>query len=78
MTLSYRAVTRQPFAAQLPSVDCPALVFAGDADPLYAAVEPTVAALPRGRRAVLSGGERTYVCERQASAVAALILEFLA
>ncbi|MEH6591694.1 MAG: alpha/beta hydrolase [Halioglobus sp.] len=74
---SYIAVTEQPFAQQLPSIDCPVLVFAGDADPLYGAVEPTVALLPNARRVELPGGERTYVCERQAPWVADQLRAFL-
>ncbi len=73
---SYEAVCRQDFAAQLNTIQCPVLVFAGDEDPLYAAVDPTVARLPRGQRADLRGGERTYVCERQAEAVARLLRDF--
>jgi pimeloyl-ACP methyl ester carboxylesterase len=75
---SYIAVTKQPFAQQLPSIECPVLVFAGDADPLYGAVEPTVALLPNARRVELPGGERTYVCERQAPWVAGQLRQFLA
>ena len=73
---SYEAVCRQDFAAQLDSVRCPVLVFAGDEDPLYAAVDPTVARLAQGERADLPGGERTYVCERQVEEVARLLLDF--
>jgi haloalkane dehalogenase len=75
---SYVAVTKQPFAQQLPFITCPVLVFAGDADPLYGAVEPTVELLPNARRAELPGGERTYVCERQAPWVAGQLRQFLA
>jgi hypothetical protein len=32
--------------------------------------------LARGVKATLPGGERTYVCERQADAVAALLADF--
>jgi haloalkane dehalogenase len=63
---SYVAVTRQDFAGQLAAIDCPVLVFAGDSDPLYGAVAPTLALLRRGESLDLPGGERTYVCERQA------------
>lgn len=73
---SYVAVTRQDFAGQLREVECPVLVFAGDQDPLYAAVAPTVARLPQGRAISLPGGERTYVCERQADIIAAALAEF--
>ncbi len=73
---SYGAVCRQDFATQLESIECPVLVFVGDEDPLYGAVEPTVAALPNGWRAELAGGERTYVCEHQAATVASLLKAF--
>jgi len=73
---SYAAVTRQDFAGQLRGIDCPVLVFAGDRDPLYAAVAPTLAHLRRGRGISLPGGERTYVCERQADIIAAALGEF--
>jgi len=73
---SYQAVTRQDFANQLPAIACPVLVFAGDEDPLYAAVEPTLALLQNGYTVSLSGGERTYVCERQADTVAAVLHNF--
>ena len=73
---SYRAVAEQDFAGQLPAVQCPVLVFAGDADPLYGAVAPALALLSKGRRADLPGGERTYVCERQADTVAGIIADF--
>lgn len=73
---SYRAVAAQDFAGQLPAVQCPVLVFAGDADPLYGAVAPTVALLANGRQESLPGGERTYVCERQVDTVASIIADF--
>lgn len=73
---SYRAVAQQDFVNQLASIACPALVFAGGEDPLHHAVAPTVSHLRRGVAAELSGGERTYVCERQAGAVAARLTEF--
>lgn len=73
---SYRAVADQEFAALLPGITCPVLVFAGDADPLYDAVAPTLALLSRGEEATLEGGERTYVCERQAPLVARLLEAF--
>jgi haloalkane dehalogenase len=73
---SYRAVARQDFADQLATIACPALVFAGSEDPLHHAVAPTVERLPRGVAAELPGGERTYLCERQAETVAAKLTEF--
>jgi pimeloyl-ACP methyl ester carboxylesterase len=73
---SYRAVTRQDFEGQLPGISCPVLVFAGSEDPLYGAVEPALALLARGEGLELPGGERTYVCERQAELVAAALADF--
>lgn len=73
---SYRAVTEQDFAGQLPGIDCPVLVFAGDRDPLYTAVAPTLELLPRGCSIDLPGGERTYVCEMQAQTIAVVLREF--
>lgn len=73
---SYKAVCRQEFAGQLERISCPVLVFAGDGDPLYEAVVPTAERLAQGRVGHLSGGERTYVCERQADEVAALVANF--
>ena len=73
---SYRAVTQQDFASQLATIACPVLVFAGGEDPLRDAVAPTVARLPRGVAGQLPGGERTYVCERQADTVAKKLADF--
>ena len=73
---SYRAVTRQDFEGQLPGIACPVLVFAGSEDPLYGAVKPTLARLSRGKGLELPGGERTYVCERQAELVAVALADF--
>lgn len=73
---SYRAVALQEFAEQLDTIACPVLVFAGNEDPLHHAVAPTVARLPRGVASELSGGERTYVCERQVDTVAARLADF--
>ena len=61
----YRAVCAQDFAALLPSLDCPVLVFAGDQDPLRGGVEPSLALLRDGHTATLPAGTTTYVCERQ-------------
>ena len=73
---SYQAVTEQPFAEQLPALSCPVLVYAGDSDPLYLSVEPTVALLRHGRAVGLPGGEKTYVCERQVDLIATLLQDF--
>ncbi len=73
---SYEAVARQDFAAMLPAIGCPVRVFAGDLDPLYGAVEPTVQRLEKGDQVALPGGERTYVCERQAAIIAGVLHDF--
>jgi haloalkane dehalogenase len=73
---SYAAVCRHDVETQMASVACPVLVYAGTHDPLYGAVDPSVALLPQGQKATLDGGEKTYVCERQADRVAALLTEF--
>jgi len=73
---SYQAVTRQDFAGHLRTLACPVLVYAGDADPLHDAVAPTLDLLPHGVKTTLPGGERTYVCERQADVVAARLADF--
>ena len=73
---SYTAVVAQDFASQLPSLACPVLVYAGDNDPLYQAVAPTLALLHNGSSHILPGGERTYICERQAELVADILARF--
>jgi len=73
---SYRAVAAQDFESLLPSINIPVLVFASEADILFEAVAPTVAALPRGERGTLGVAARTYVCEREADKVAALLHQF--
>lgn len=73
---SYLAVTQHDFAGCLAKIDCPALVFAGDRDPLFDAVPPTVATLSKGETVSLGGGERTYVCDRQSEQIASLLSEF--
>ena len=73
---SYLAVTQHNFEACLAAIECPVLVFAGDCDPLFGAVAPTIAALAQAEGAELAGGERTYVCERQSEQLASLLSEF--
>ncbi|MEP1472665.1 MAG: alpha/beta hydrolase [Halieaceae bacterium] len=73
---SYLAVTQHDFEACLAAITCPALVFAGDSDPLFAAVAPSLAILVKGEGADLAGGEKTYVCERQSEQIASLLSEF--
>ena len=73
---SYAAVARQDFATQLGAITCPVLVYAGDRDPLHGSVAPTLARLQRGSTVALPGGERTYVCERQAELIGTVLGEF--
>ncbi len=73
---TYAAVAEQDFAGLLPAIACPTLVFAAGADPLLMGVAPTLALLPCGEAGALSGSERTYVCEKQAGDVAALLQDF--
>ena len=73
---SYRAVTEQDVAHQLPVIDCPALVFAGGRDQLRSAVAPTVRLLQRGMATALPKDAGTYVCEQQPGALAALLRRF--
>lgn len=73
---SYRAVCAQDFAVQLESINCPALVFAGDADPLRAAVAPTIEKLAQGRVLDLPPGAGTYICEQQVDLLAAELNTF--
>lgn len=72
---AYRAVTEVDTAAQLRSLDCPTLVFAGTQDPLHGAVDASLRLLQHGRKAEIAGA-RTFVCERQADEVAALLIDF--
>lgn len=73
---SYRAVCAQDFALQLESIDCPALVFAGDADPLNNAVAPTAERLAQGRVLDLPPGAGTYICEQQVDLLATELKAF--
>jgi pimeloyl-ACP methyl ester carboxylesterase len=75
---SYQAVCAHDFAGQLQTIRCPALVFAGDKDPLYNSVAPSLALLSNSETAQLPGGERTYVCERQVEIIAGLLGDFFA
>lgn len=72
---AYKAVIEQDFAAQLQSVQCPTLVFAGTQDALYGQLDAVLSLLRDGRRRELQGG-RTYICERNAGEVSALLREF--
>lgn len=72
---AYRAVTEVDTAAQLRSLDCPTLVFAGTRDSLYGPLDGAFALLKHGRKAEIAGA-RTFACERQADDVAALLGDF--
>ncbi|HEY8568572.1 alpha/beta fold hydrolase [Microbulbifer sp.] len=73
---SYRAVVEQDVAAQMATIQCPALVFAGGQDVLSSAVSPSVRLLAEGRAAALPQDAGTYVCDRQPAAVANLLRPF--
>lgn len=73
---AYRAVTEVDTAAQLRALRCPTLVFAGTADLLHPQLDAAFRLLADGRKAELPGAG-SYVCERQADDVAALLLDFL-
>lgn len=72
----YRALLGYDFLADAAAITCPVLVTAGERDPLYDAVEPTLRVLARGQRATVPGAG-TYVCDRRAAELAALIRAFL-
>jgi len=73
---AYQAVCDFDCAGAMATVQCPTLVFAGDADPLYQAVDQALEVLPDGHKAELAGGERTYVCERNVDQVSALLRQY--
>ena len=73
---TYRAVCGQDFAALLPDLECPVLVFAGDEDPLRGGVEPSLELLRNGSTASLPAGSRTYLCERQVREVTDMLAAF--
>lgn len=72
---AYRAVAEQPVSEQLAALRCPALVFAGDRDTLYPSLDAAHRLLKEGHKAVIAGAG-TYVCDRFAPRVAALLREF--
>jgi pimeloyl-ACP methyl ester carboxylesterase len=72
----YRALIDYDFLADAARLSCPVLVVAGDRDPLAGAVEPTVARLARGRRAMVPGAG-TYICDRRAAELAELVRGFV-
>ena len=73
---AYKAVIGQDYAAQLATVKCPTLVFAGTNDPLIGQLDNALALLGNGHKAVIEGAT-TYVCERHVNQVAALLRDFL-
>jgi len=72
---AYQAVIDQDYAAQLPKIACPTLIFAGTNDPLYGQLDAALKLLPNGIKKEIEGA-RTYVCERNADQVEAFIAEF--
>ncbi len=73
---SYKAVVDQDLSGLLGKIICPTLVFAGDEDPLYGSVTPTLSCLKNGERAEISAGCKTFICDRQANEVSALLQDF--
>lgn len=74
---AYQAVCDYDFSSALRQLVCPVLVFAGTEDSLHDRLNDTVATLVDGHKAEIVGA-RTYVCERNADQVAALIRDFIA
>jgi pimeloyl-ACP methyl ester carboxylesterase len=72
---AYEAVAAQDFAGQLATIRCHTLVLAGDQDSLYEALDESLERLQNGRKHVIPGAG-TYVCDRFARELAAILLEF--
>lgn len=72
---AYAAVTQVDTAAQLSSLECPTLVFAGTEDSLYSRLAPAASLLKNGQKREIPGA-RTFACERNVDEVAALLVEF--
>lgn len=72
---AYQAVVDVDTAAQLKSLACPTLVFAGTRDPLYPQLDAAYRLLVHGEKAQIEGA-RTFICERQTDQVAALLAKF--
>ncbi len=73
---SYQAVVEHDCAGQLSKIACPTLVFAGDQDPLYHSVEPTLARLAQAEKGELPTGAGTYVCDLHSECVADQLTRF--
>lgn len=72
---AYASVCGVDTAAQLKSLRCPTLVFAGTRDSLHALVEPAFRLLANGRKAELPGASG-FACEQNAAEVAQLLIDF--
>jgi len=72
----YAAVAAHPFADRFVAVECPILLIAGTEDSLRGCLGPASEARPDAHVAEIEGGT-TYVCERDAAALAAILREFL-
>lgn len=72
---AYRAVFEQDFAGQLAALDLPILLLAGEHDTLRASLEPALALLKHGQAHIIAGAT-TYVCDREAPALAAHLHSF--
>ncbi|MEH6549229.1 MAG: alpha/beta hydrolase [Pseudomonadales bacterium] len=73
---TYQAVCDYDFSSALSRLVCPVLVFAGTEDLLHSRLDDTLAILADGHKAEIVGA-RTYVCERNADQVGALIRDFI-
>lgn len=73
---AYEAVAAVDTADQLQAVRCPTLVFAGTQDPLHPQLVAAHALLADGQMAEIADA-RTFVCERNADAVASLLRRFV-
>ena len=72
---AYQSVVELDTAVQLRALQCPTLVFAGTSDPLYGQLDAAFKLLKDGQKAEIPAA-KTFVCERQTDAVAALLRPF--
>jgi pimeloyl-ACP methyl ester carboxylesterase len=74
---AYQAVIEHDMDSALAALACPALVFAGTADPLYRRLDATEALLSRSSKREIDGAG-TFVCETHCREVAGLLGDFFA
>ncbi len=72
---AYVAIVLCDFNEQLGTIGCPTLLMAGDFDSLRDSLEPAHAALPSAKKVVVPDAT-TYICVRQAPAVARILRDF--